>query len=133
MPRQSTSKQAPSYGDGSVYQRGDGYWVATVTLAGRRIVKYAKTEREAKQKLADLQREHFDGTLAAPVKLTVSEWIEQWLEQSQPNLRPSTHYTYSSTLPPLTALIGHVRLYRLTPAAIASALSKLQRQGKGAR
>jgi hypothetical protein len=39
-----------------VYRRSDGYWVAALVVAGRRIVRYAKTERGAKEKLLELQR-----------------------------------------------------------------------------
>jgi hypothetical protein len=32
---------------GSIYQRADGYWVASVMLGGKKIAKYGKTRSEA--------------------------------------------------------------------------------------
>jgi hypothetical protein len=32
--------------EGTVYKRSDGRWCAQVSLSGRRITKYAKTQRE---------------------------------------------------------------------------------------
>ncbi|MBI4498824.1 MAG: site-specific integrase [Chloroflexi bacterium] len=131
MPGQS--KGSTSYGTGTVYQRKDGRWVAALSLAGRPITRYAKTEKEAKAKLADLQREHYTGTLTAPTRMTLGEWLAEWLEQCETNLRPSTLRCYRQVLAPLFPLMGHIRLDRLTPATISSALSDLRRKGKGTR
>jgi hypothetical protein len=50
------SKRRRINGDGSVYKRGDGYWVGafyarTTTGARKRVVVYGKTLDEARNKL----------------------------------------------------------------------------------
>lgn len=129
MPNASTLN-----GPGSVYQRkADGRWCASVSLGKRRIVRYAASEREAKQTLQGLLREFHLGTLAAPTRITLAEWAAQWLDQAEGELRPSTVRTYRQTLEPLIARLGHLRLDRLSAAVIAAEFTSLKRQGKGAR
>ena len=119
---------------GSVYQRAsDGRWVASVSLAGRRIVRYGDTEKEAHTKLVGLQREYYAGTLTRPTMVTLGEWIDLWLQQREPELRPSTLRTYRLVLLPLANRIGQVRLDKLTPSLITGGLSELRRKGMGAR
>jgi len=118
---------------GSVYARKDGYWVAALSLAGRRVVRYGKTEREANQKLAELLRENYLGTLAAPTKTTLGQWVATWLEQQRPNVRESTFSTYGQVLTPLVERIGHLRLDRATAPILATTLAKMRTDGMGAR
>ncbi len=49
-------RRAP--GEGSVFQRKDGYWVTQIELGdGKRKQYYLKTQREAVEKLRKAQRE----------------------------------------------------------------------------
>lgn len=118
---------------GSLYQRADGYWVAALTVAGKRVVRYGKTKREAQERLAELQREHHAGQLARPTKVTVAAWVEEWLQQREGDLRPSTLRTYRLVLSAVMPHVGHVRLSRLTPADIAHALGLLRAAKMGSR
>src|SRR5262249_18181717 len=120
---------------GSVYQRaGDGRWVAAMSLGGgRRVTRYARSEREAKAVLQALQREHHTGTLAPPTRCTLAEWVTRWLDLTAPNVRPSTLWTYETALRSIVRDLGHVRLDKLTPLLLTSTFTRLQRQGKGSR
>jgi integrase len=125
---------ANTNGSGSIYQRkSDGRWCASISLGKKRIVRYSATEREAKQALQAMVREFHLGTLAAPTRTTLAEWVEQWLKQAETELRPSTVRTYCQTLEPLVASLGHLRLDRLNAALIAGEFAALKRKGKGAR
>lgn len=44
-----------STGTGSIYQRREGYWAAAISLGGRRVARYAKSEKEARP------RQTYDG------------------------------------------------------------------------
>lgn len=68
------------HGDGTVYQRGDGRWVASLRLlTGKRVLRYAKSRTEATSKLQDLRRQHIQGTLTTPAKITLGEWVDAWM------------------------------------------------------
>ena len=116
---------------GSVYQRTDGYWTASIRVGSKKIVRYAKSERDASRKLQELLRLHHQGTLAQPTKLTLGDWVRQWLADL--DVRPSTERTYDQVLTPVLRGVGHVRLDKLTPAILSLAYSMLARDGMGAR
>lgn len=116
-------------GEGSVYQRGDGYWCANVRLPnGRRVVRYARTKKEASTLLAQLSHRRRTGVLAAPTKIQVGEWLDQWLEHRYPELRPTTFRKYESVVRVhLAPGLGPLRLSRLTSAHVAQLVGELAR------
>ena len=119
-------------GDGSVYERGDGRWVASIRLVtGKRISRYCKTRAEANAVLQDLRRQHIQGRLSAPSKLTLKDWVETWMAGL--TVRPATVRIYTRTLGPLVAEVGAVRLDKLTPLLLSTTFAKLARDGMGAR
>jgi integrase len=120
-------------GAGSVYQRKDGRWVAAVTLNGRRIERYESTRRAAEARLDDLRMDQRQGTLLPTSDLTLSQWVEQWLDLNGSELRPSTLATYRQTLEMVGSEIGDTRLDRVTPLVITQAFQRLQRAGRGRR
>lgn len=117
-------------GEGSVYQRADGKWCASVvaidrsTGKRRRVVLYGRTQAEAKRK----RKAALDRVEAhAPVrdtKMTVSEWAQVWggptgsLEASERS--ESTKYLYRnlSRLHIEPAPFGMIGLDQLYPADI---------------
>src|SRR4051794_2660101 len=112
---------------GAVYQRkSDGLWVAAVQRDNRRSVRYGKTEREARAKLKALLVAEAGGTLAPALKLTLSDWVEQWLTEVE--RRPSTLHLYASVLAPIVERVGTVRLEKLTPQALALTFTLLRRE-----
>lgn len=90
--------------EGSIYQRQDGRWVATVHLGyreGKRDRKsiYGATRNEVQQELTRALRAQQLGLPAEPGRLTVGEWLKQWLEtQKPPATKPKTYagYEYQS-------------------------------------
>jgi integrase len=122
-------------GEGSVYQRADGVWVAALTVQGRKHVRYARTQREAREHLRAMRAQAGLGRLAAPSAMTLADWVAAWLGMVEGERRPSTLRTYRQVLPPLVERLGGARmkLHRLTPAAILRALGELRREGMGTR
>ena len=104
------------YGEGSLYQRGDGCWCASVRLpGGKRIVRYASTKKEAASKLGDLAGKRRMGRLSAPTTLTVEHWLDQWLGDIRGRLRPTTYRRYESAVRLyLRPMLGTVRVQRLS-------------------
>jgi hypothetical protein len=60
MPRQSQppKRKKTIHGGGTIYLRNDGRYVASIKdpNSGKRIDRYAKTEKEAEKKLEDVQK-----------------------------------------------------------------------------
>jgi integrase len=116
-------------GEGSVFKRGDGRWVASLQVDGARRTCYGRTRSEAVAKLAELKRQAAGG-LPDPGKRTVSDLIEEWLHAAAPTLKPRTLADYRQTarlhvLPTL----GSKRLNKLTPDTVQRLYATLQARG----
>ena len=73
------------HGEGSLYQRGNGRWTATIVVgrnsAGKRIRRnvYGKTKHEVQEKLLGLQSQKLEGTLAEVSRMTLGAWMDRRL------------------------------------------------------
>jgi integrase len=112
-------------GQGSIFQRADGRWVAQLSIGGRvgrRFLKrIRKTRREATEALDQLRAGHASGQ--QPSRLTVGAYLEQWVRDAR-NIRPSTRHGYEAVIRyHLAPTIGHVRLVALTPPHVEAMLA----------
>ena len=92
------NKNKGKYGEGSVYQRADGYWIAKYTpdSAIKPITKSAKTEKAAKEELKKLKQLDAKGVHHSnrKVKDLMLEWMEIF---RQPIIAPQTYDKEEST------------------------------------
>lgn len=75
--RRNNKESRRNPGDGAIYQRADGRWVAALNLGivhgkRKRVIRYASSEKEARQKLRTLQRQQEDGVTFNAAKMTVA-------------------------------------------------------------
>jgi integrase len=120
-----------SNGEGSISQRRNGAWQASLQVNGKRKVVYGKTRQEVSRKLASLQHTATaTGQLPDAGRKTVADLLTHWLDTIRPTLRPRTIADYGQTarLYVLPAL-GALRLSRLTPDALQSLYTDLQARG----
>jgi integrase len=132
MEGEIMSQRRPG-GAGSVYQRSDGRWIAAVKIEGRKVIRYAKTEKEARAALKSLLVDQHAGQLSRPVKVTLSSWVEEWLTGKSTRLLPSTISTYRLVLGIITDRLGDVELSELTPLTLTRTFRELEREGRGRR
>lgn len=118
---------------GSVYQRKDGRWCAAIMVSGKRVYRYGTTRREAQQQLTALLVAVRGQTLTLPSKLTLAQWVAQWLAMLEGERRPSTLKTYRDTLRPILERLGGMRLDKLSPPGLALAFGDLRKGGIGSR
>src|SRR5438105_13661015 len=84
-------------GEGSVYfDERMKLWRATVQLGGgKRRYFSGKTRQEVAQKLIVAAREIQQGQVPANQRLTLAQYLVQWMEQSaKPRLKASTFESY---------------------------------------
>jgi integrase len=119
-----------SKGEGSIYQRKDGLWVAAIALGNRRKVVYGKSRRDVATKLAILQNSTAAGRLVASSRITVEQFMLDWLQAVEPNLRISTYSNYSDIVRlHVNPALGHLRLQHLQPIHLVHLYADRQRQG----
>ncbi len=109
-------------GEGSLYRRSDGHWVAQVDLGwqnGRRKRKYvsARTRTEAHTKLRAILTERDRGLVSTARPMKVKDWFETYRTEVAPSRqRVSTLERLDDTIRlHITPVIGHHRLDQLKP------------------
>lgn len=106
-------------GEGTVVQRKDGRgWQASIRLNGTRRTVYGRTEREARKKLRELQRQmDTTGALPNPGRRTVADLIDAWLTSAP--LKPATVAQYRLFFDTYARpVLGNTRLANVTPGMV---------------
>lgn len=120
-------------GEGSIYERPDGRWAASVGIGfrgGKRVRRqfYGATKREVQDKLNRALANLQDGLEPPPAKQTVKQFLDHWVESTaKPRLRPRTYIGYKQHVDAhIVPALGHLRLHALTPQQVQSMLAGLQ-------
>lgn len=111
-----------AHGEGTIGQRADGKWYAALTNGvdhngkPKRRWVYGDTQAEVKKKLRALQRAQEDNTLVDPSKMTLQDFLQTWLKEISPRIKPSTLQKYRQLVDyHLTPRIGKHQLQKFTP------------------
>lgn len=95
------------------------YYRDEFNVARKKWIKAGSSQKEAerleRQFRTDLER----GDASIPKKITVREYLNQWLEDIvRPNRRPSTYDNYRYAILSINNLLGDIQLNRLKPINI---------------
>lgn len=128
-----------TYGNGTVFLRKDGRWVAEIKRDGKSRMRYAKTRREAELKLRqlweDIAREEalrIVGTAEAKATPTVAEFSETWLASA--TIKPMTQEGYRNSLRAhVLPVLGDKRLGDVTPQDVARVVETVLKKGRSSR
>lgn len=125
---------------GHIRRRGPNSWVLVVdvgkTREGKRQQRWlalnAATKTEAEAERIRLLREMQTGFLADSGRMTVSEYLEQWLtDYASARVAPKTFEDYANLVRRhLEPALGHHRLGKLQPLHIQAAYAKALKSGK---
>jgi len=130
---------------GSIRQRTRGSWEITIDIGrdpatGKRLRHFETikgTKKDAQRRLAELQVSVEQGSYAKPRRLTLGEWLEDWLNNYViANCSPRTADSYRSEIRNhISPSLGAIPLTQLRPEHIqsyyAKALSEGRIDGKG--
>ncbi len=129
-----TGRGRRGHGEGSVFQRANGMWVAQVDLGwigGRRRRKtvYGPTERAVLAKRDQLRNQLAKGVNLAATPRTVAEWLTEWLETKVGDgTSQSTLARYEQIVRVhLIPFLGKVKLSALAPRDVQLLVSHLRR------
>jgi integrase len=124
------------HGGGSVYQRrseGRKRWVAAMKdpETGKRLERYAKSEKEAYAFLEQMKSDIRQGTLVTASHQTTGKYLQEWFEHIQKQaVRPTTYLKQESLLnSAILPAIGHIQLQKLAPQHIQKLYSKKLDEG----
>ena len=85
-------------GEGSIYKRKDGLWVAQIPINGKRLYKYSKTQREARDWLQETRNQVSDGLTHFAAKITLKQYLIEWLSYHKTSVRPNTIQQYKGVV-----------------------------------
>jgi integrase len=123
------SEKRRDKGDGSIYQRGDGYWVAkyTPTPNAKPKVLYGKTEQEAKRKLREFKKEVAKNDYVEVQRITVKQYMDRWFKEiKMQELKPTSIDGLEATLNnQIYPNIGDIQINSLTADDIQALIYKL--------
>jgi len=80
----------------------------------KQLTRTFATLREAKVAYASIVHRRYEGTLVAPNRITVDEWLDQWIAEKAEDLEQTTINSYKATLDRVRSKLGHIRLQDLT-------------------
>jgi len=120
-------------GDGSVYQRGDGRWVAAMQIGvkpnGKQDVRmrYAKTEPEAKRKLKELRKLVYQDTPEQRKKQTVEQYMWEWFHRYKSVLKPAAFDRQEETIKyQVLPFLGRLQIHSVVASDIKDLIIWLQ-------
>lgn len=115
---------------GSVRQRPDGRWEARAVINGKRRSFYGDKQGDVLKAMRAAQKAADDGAYIEPTRLTVSGWLDTWLnEYVQPSCKPLTLSTYTSRVNThIKPTLGKLRLSELNATHIQTLYNDLTRR-----
>lgn len=130
------ARRRPS-GDGMVRKRPDGRWEGRLVVGhkadGSSIFRYLYADNQ-KDLTARLRQEidAYQGIdLTEDSRMTLAEWLDRWLEQMVPTLRPGTLNRYRSDLEHhVKPYLGQKKLTQLAAADLRNLYNILKEHGR---
>ncbi|KDN75246.1 integrase [Streptomyces olindensis] len=88
------------------------------------------TKTEVKAEVSRIQHQRSAGTLILPSKITLGEWLDQWLEYKRRDVEETTIRTYRLALVHVYDRLGHVRLQELTEDQVQDCIDDIVANGR---
>ena len=128
-------KRRPS-GDGMVRKREDGRWEGRIVVGhkenGDPIFRYiyVETQKELTAKLRQSIEVYQGVELTEESRMTLGQWLEQWLKNITPTIRPSTLSRYEGAVRNhIVPYMGDKPIAQITGKDIQKLYDTLARQG----
>lgn len=123
---------------GHIRERSPGHWAIVLSVADPNSGKPKKKwhsfiggKREAQKECARLIAEMSSGSYIEPSKLTLADFIDQWLAHAKSTVAPKTYDRYAQLLRKnVQPILGAHKLPRLAPAIIDAAWTQLLASGR---
>ncbi len=85
-------------GEGSIFKRSDGLWVARITVNRQRIQKTSKRQADVRTWLHEKRAQLTEGLQLTAGRTRLSDYLAYWLDIHSSNLCPKTVAMYEQTI-----------------------------------
>ena len=129
-------------GAGTLRQRSNGRWEGRVTIGydsgtGKPIRRsiYGDTQADVRKQMIAILRDIDNGTYQTPSKITVAQWLEEWLNTFCANkVKPLTLQSYRGIIKRhITPVIGAMELQKVKGAQVQQLYNALTKKGLGGK
>lgn len=133
MPKKSRGNN-----EGSIRERSKGKWEGRVTIGKtdegkpRRVSFYGTSRQEVSGKITDALSKLQNGTFVEPNKVTLSKWLDKWMEVYQKGSISPNFYSRRKDLIRIhiKPAIGDTPLLKLKPADVKKFYNDLGKKGR---
>ena len=122
-------------GDGSVFQRADGRWVAKIQVGVKANgspdirTKYAKTEQEAKRKLREMKKTANQDAPEQRRKQTVEQYMWAWFQRYKRKLKPAGFDRQEETIKyQVLPFLGQFQIHAVVASDVKDLMNWLQEE-----
>ena len=120
--------------EGSIYRRKGGLWCAQISLQGKRLTKYAKTQAECRDWIREMYRKIAGGLTYEATRITLDQFVETWLSGKELSRRPKTVQQYRKVVQQhILPMMGPMRLLDIRATHVKQLYMFKKEQGLGAR
>lgn len=120
--------------EGTIHKRSNGVWRAQISIRGKRLSRNCKTRKECQDWLKEKVKQIDAGLTYDSANITLKEFLEDNLITLESILRPSSIRQYKQiTKAYIIPHLGNIKVVDLRPDQVQTFLSKLTRNGLGAR
>ena len=121
--------------EGSIYYREERKrWCAQISLDGRRLTKYAKSQRECRDWVKETLTKIGNGLTYTGTQVTLKQYISSWLDGKELSQRSQTVVQYRQICNQhILPNMGTIRLQEIQPADLKRLYLLKKEEGRGAR
>lgn len=119
-------------GNGSVRQRADGTWEARCYINGKRQSFYGDRQTDVLKKMREALKRQDDGIFFDPKSSTMTQWLDEWLEQyAKPEIKLTSYETYKIRIEShIKPYLGKIKLNALNPTHVQGFYNHLRNDSK---
>jgi integrase len=114
------------------YRKNREEWVAQVSLDGRRLTKYAKTQKECRDWVKETQTKIGNGLTFSGTQVTLENFMKMWMDGNELCRKPKTVYQYRKLINlHILPRMGKMRLQDIQPAHLKQLYLAKKEEGRG--
>ena len=120
--------------EGSIYHRKDGLWCAQLSLDGKRLTKYCKSQRDCRDWIKSMVTRIDGGLSYEGTRITLEDFTRLWLKAKELSIRERTLFQYGQlTNNYIYPSLGKMRLQDVRTAHIRAMQLRYHEAGTGPR
>ncbi len=120
--------------EGSITKRKNGTYMVQLSVNGKRVTKYFKTKKEANKWRIDTLHKVQRGLFYPGKKITLAEYLEEWLKARQGSIKHKTLFQYRRIVEMhINPILGKIKLNDLQPSQIQAFYNIKVESGTGVR